>query len=147
MRLVPTGLHIRPMLQSDYQAVYRLYRCLGRKISHCEADFARIFYNFLEADDREGFVADLHSKVIGLVTLYYLEVFHYGGHAAMIQELIVTEEFQGRGVGRSLMEFVKQKAQEKKCRGVEVATDLLERDTSMFYRRCGWQGRRYLAVN
>lgn len=147
MRLAPIGLQIRPMLESDYQAVFRLYRRLVGKINHCEADFARIFQHFFEDIDREAFVADVHSKVIGFVTLYYLEVFHQGGYVASIQELIITEEFRGRGVGRSLMEFVKQKSREKECRGLEVATDLLGRDAQLFYQRCGWRSKKCLAAN
>jgi ribosomal protein S18 acetylase RimI-like enzyme len=142
MRLLLNGLQIRPVIGDDYRAVFRLYRQLvGSSALGPESDFSRIFNSFLALKDREAFVATVHEKVIGLVTLYYLDVLHHHGVIASIQELIVTEEFRGRGVGRALVEFVKGKIIEKECRGLEVATDLWQSGAKAFYERCGFQGK------
>ncbi len=148
MRLVLNGLQIRPVIGDDYRAVFRLYRQLvGTAALGPESDFSRIFNNFLAFKDREAFVATVHEKVIGLVTLYYLDVLHHHGMIASIQELIVTEEFRGRGVGRALVEFVKGKIIEKECRGLEVATDLWQSGAKAFYERCGFQGKSQMVAN
>lgn len=140
MRLAPIGLQIRPMTNDDYRDVYRLYRHLsGIGLSSGEDDFARIFNSFFDNGDREAFVAEVHNKVIGFVTLYYLDVFHHSGPVACIQELVVTEEFRGRGVGKSLVDFAKRKAIEKHCHGLEVATDLWQSGAKSFYESCGLQ--------
>lgn len=140
MRLILNGLQIRPLAESDYRSVYRLYRQLtGAGPAFPEGDFARIFRNFFLFEDREAFVATVHNNVIGFVTLYYLDVLHHNGQVASIQELVVTEEFRGRGVGRALVEFVRAKVQEKRCHGLEVATDLWQSGAKKFYERCGLQ--------
>ncbi|MGE5582686.1 MAG: N-acetyltransferase family protein [Bacillota bacterium] len=142
MRLTPIGLQIRPVMEEDYYDIYRLYRQLvGAGNYGCESDFARIFKMFFNSPEREAYVATVHNNVIGFVTLYYFEVFHYGGQVASIQELVVTEEFRGRGVGRALVEFVRRKTAERKCHGLEVATDLWQGGAKSFYEKCGLQGK------
>jgi ribosomal protein S18 acetylase RimI-like enzyme len=145
MRLIPIGLQIRPIVDEDYRDVYRLYRQLvGTSAlpgSMVENSFSRIFKGFFNSGEREAYVATLHEKVIGFVTLYYLDVFHHSGQVVSMQELVVTEEFRGRGVGKALVEFVKQKASEKNCHGLEVATDLWQSGAKSFYEKCGLQGK------
>jgi Acetyltransferases len=142
MSLTPIGLQIRPVAEGDYYDVYRLYRQLmNSNFCHSENDFARIFKSFFNSKEREAFVATVHNRVIGFVTLYYLDVFHYGGQVASIQELVVTEEFRGRGVGQALVEFVRRQTTERNCQGLEVATDLWQGGAKSFYKRCGLHGR------
>lgn len=138
MKLSPVGLQIRLMSNDDYRDVYRLFRQMNGAGACCdEIEFARIFKKFFNSDDREAYVATVHNRVIGFVTLYFFEAFHYFGKAAIIQELVVTEEFQGRGVGRALVEFVKQRTSEKNCRGLQVAADLWRSGAKSFSERCG----------
>jgi PhnO protein len=147
VRLILNSLQIRPINENDYQAVYRLYRQLiGTGSIAPENDFTRIFQSLLKAMDREAFVATVHSHVIGFVTLYYLDVLHYNGLVASIQELVVTEEFRGRGVGKALIEFVREKVKEKHCHGLEVATDLWQNGTKTFYERCGLRGKTHMVA-
>ena len=146
MRIVTNGLQIRPMCEEDYRDVLRLYRQLiGKGIGGTEFEFSRIFKGFFNDSGREAYVAAIQSHAIGVVTMYYLDVMHHGGQVASIQELVVTEEFRGRGVGHALLDFVKQKAAERHCRGLEVATDLWQRGTK-FYERCGFQGKRQMVA-
>jgi PhnO protein len=134
------------MVEADYHAVYRLYRQLVGNGDYRD-EFSRIFQSFFEGKGREAYVADVHQRVIGFVTLYYFDVLHHSGQVASIQELVVTEEFRGRGVGRTLINFVKEKLHEKQCRGLEVATDLLHGGARSFYQKCGLRGKSCLAVN
>lgn len=148
MRLSPIGLQIRLMTEGDYRDVYRLYRQLaGNGVSCSEMEFSRIFNKFLKSDDREAYVATVRDRVIGLVTLYYFDAFRYSGPVARIQELVVTEEFRGRGVGKALVEFVKEKVCERHCHGLEVATDLWQSGAKSFYERCGLIGKPLVLAN
>jgi PhnO protein len=147
MRTTPIGLQIRPMAETDYRDVYRLYRQLfSRTFLSGDSVFSRIFKNFLGSPDREAFVAIVNEHVIGFVTLYYLDVLHHSGLVASIQDLVVTEEFRGRGVGKTMIEFVKSKVTEKQCKGLEVATDLWQSGARSFYRQCGFQGKNLMAA-
>ncbi len=148
MKLSPIGLQIRLMAEDDYRDVYRLYRQLIGMGTYCsELEYTRIFKKFLNSNDREAYVATVSDRIIGFVTLYYFDAFHYSGQVASIQELVVTEEFRGRGVGKALVEFVKGKVCEKQCRGLEVATDLWQSGAKSFYERCGLIGKSLVLAN
>ena len=148
MKLSPIGLQIRHMADNDYRDIYRLYRQLTGLGTYCpELEFARIFKSFFNSNEREAYVASVNNRVIGFVTLYYFDVFHYCGQVASIQELVVTEEFRGRGVGKALVEFVKKKIIEKHCHGLEVATDLWQSGAKSFYEKCGLQGKPLMLAN
>lgn len=148
MKLSPIGLQIRLMADDDYRDVYRLFRQLTGTGSYCsEFEFIRIFKMFFNSNEREAYVATVLNRVIGFVTLYYFEAFHYSGQVASIQELVVTEEFRGRGVGKALVEFVKQKASEKHCHGLEIATDLWQSGAKSFYEKCGLIGKPLMLAN
>jgi ribosomal protein S18 acetylase RimI-like enzyme len=147
MRTTPIGLQIRPMAEADYRDVYRIYRQLfSRAFLGGDGVFSRIFQKFFGTSDREAFVATVNEHVIGFVTLYYLDVLHHSGLVASIQDLVVTEEFRGRGVGKSMIEFVKRQVTEKQCKGLEVATDLWRSGAKSFYEQYGIQGRNIMAV-
>jgi GNAT superfamily N-acetyltransferase len=85
--------------------------------------------------------------VIGFVTVYYFEAFHYFGKAAIVQELAVTEEFRGRGVGKALVEFVKEHTSKKHCHGLEIATDLWQSGAKSFYEKCGFINKPIILAN
>lgn len=124
MRLHAVGLSIRRMQADDVQAVLRLARQLPGSILRWskDASFVQVFQDLLEGKGKEAFVATLHQRVIGFVSLYYMRVLHHGGTVASIQELVVTEELRGRGVGRALVDFARERARELCCAGVEVAS-------------------------
>lgn len=148
MKLSPIGLQIRLMTNDDYRDVYRLSRQINwGGAGYDELEFARIFKKFFNSDDREAYVATVLNRVIGFITLYYFETLHYFGKTAIIQELVVTEEFRGRGVGKALVEFVKDKVSEKHCRGLEVATDLWQSGAKSFFERCGFISKPLVLAN
>lgn len=146
MRLSPVGLQIRLMAEVDYREVYRLYRQMSGTSCN-EVEFSRIFNKFLSGNDREAYVAIVYKRIIGLVTLYYFDAFRYSGPIASIQELFVTEEFRGRGVGKALVEFVKAKICEKQCHGLVIATDLRRSGAKSFYENCGLTGNPLVPAN
>lgn len=146
MRLSPIGLQIRLMAEDDYHDVYRLYRQMNGT-SYREMEFARIFNKFLDSNDRAAYVATVSKRIIGLITLYYFDSFRYSGPIASIQELVVTEEFRGRGVGKALVEFVKGKVCEKQCHDLEIATDLGQSGANSFYEKCGLIGKFLVPAN
>lgn len=148
MKLSPIGLQIRLMTNDDYRDVYRLFRQMtGAGTCYGEFEFTKIFKTFSNSNDREAFVATVHNHVIGLVTLYYFDAFHYSGQVASIQDIVVTEEFRGRGVGKALVEFVQKKASEKHCQGLEIATDLWQSGAKWFYEKCGLIGKPLVLAN
>ncbi len=126
MRLHAAGICIRRLQDGDFEAVLGLVRQLPGNLYRWtrDAGFAQVFQDLMDGRGQEAFVATLHQRVIGFISLYYMRVLHHGGTVASIQELVVTEELRGRGVGRALVEYARSRAKELCCSGIELALGL-----------------------
>jgi len=77
--------------------------------------------------ERDGFgpqplfqilVADIDGKIPG-IALFYNRYSTWKGKTIHLEDLIVSEEFRGRGIGMKLYEAVMQEAQKQNVRRVE----------------------------
>lgn len=134
MRVYEGGISIRRLAADDMQAILSLVRPRTAGVYRRQANGAsQAFQALLEGGSQEGFVAVLHQRIIGFISLHYSKVLHFGGMAGVIQELVVTEEFRGRGVDQALLEYARKRAKELGCAGLEMACSMLD--------YCGsWQG-------
>jgi len=58
--------------------------------------------------------------------------------SAMIDELVVTKEYQGKGIGRQLVLAVIEKCRQLGCCEVEVSTEKTNVAARRFYQKCGF---------
>ncbi len=53
-----------------------------------------------------------NSEIIGYVILTLIFSFEYKGRIAFLDELYISENFRGRGIGKQAIEFIKQQTTE-----------------------------------
>ncbi len=96
------------------------------------------FRKMLDDDDAGTvFVAEEDGVMLGLITLSYPLAIRCGGPYSSIEELIVTEQARGKGVGGALLEAVITRATEKGCYEL-----LVSRPSDLglpVYLRHGWK--------
>lgn len=125
MRLYKGIIAIRRAQREDYEPILRLIGQLpGQRRNWRGEGLDLIYETLLGGEEQEAFVATLGRRVIGFISLYYMKVLHHGGKVASVQEIVVTEELRGRGVGRALLDFARQRAKELSCVGLELAYGL-----------------------
>lgn len=78
-------------------------------------------------------ISDL-GKVIGTVSMFIWPRFY--GSVAHIEDVAVHPEYQGRGIGRALMEHVQQEAKKRNC--YKIVLDCSE-ENQEFYVRLGFR--------
>jgi GNAT superfamily N-acetyltransferase len=61
--------------------------------------------------------ADTHEKIIG-ISLYYMRYSTWKGLRLYLEDLIVTEEFRGKGIGKMLFERTVEEARLLKVSGI-----------------------------
>jgi GNAT superfamily N-acetyltransferase len=64
-----------------------------------------------------AFVADVNGRVEGFA-LYYIRYSTWQGQRLYLEDLIVTEQMRGRGLGKLLFERLFQEVREKKFKGM-----------------------------
>jgi len=91
------------------------------------------------ADARETiFVAEVGGRVVGMCHLTLRQPISEHAPVALIDELIVTAEFQDRGIGKRLIEQARVFALKRGCIELEVGTAAENTSACAFYRAVGF---------
>jgi GNAT superfamily N-acetyltransferase len=142
--------HIRPAVESDVEAIATILRELGwfahlneeplevarerigRHLSMCGADES---HTVLVAQGPDG-------EAVGYVSAHWLPYLMLPGTEGYVSELFVREPARGKGVGRMLLDAVRDLAAERGCSRLMLITgSARESYVRGFYRKLGWQER------
>lgn len=83
--------------------------------------------------------AESAGKVIGMATAQILISTAAGGKKALVEDVVVTAEFRGRGVGRLLLEGIERWAVSQEVLRLDLAADQNNDPALGFYHRLGWK--------
>lgn len=82
-------------------------------------------------------VAERDENLVGYISGHRHAAFYASGEVAWVDELFVTEECRGTGIGRELMQSFERWASESECRLVGLATD----GAREFYERMEFESK------
>lgn len=133
---------IRPGRPADLAALVDLLQILFS----IEADF-----DFDAARQRQGLamllahetavilVAETAGQVIGMCSGQLTISTAEGGFALLVEDVVIAEPWQGRGIGRELMTALEQWAVGRKVGRLQLLADRNNATALGFYRKLGWQ--------
>ena len=127
--------HIRSARCRDAEAIGGLLRELG----YAEGADAATVQWVISHPEMDVFVAaDSRDRAIGMVSLSHRPQLRMRGRIATIDELVVTREWRGRGVGRELLKRALARAKVLSVRRVELVTHVGKSDVPRrFYEADG----------
>ncbi len=64
-----------------------------------------------------AFVAEENEKIVGFA-LYYIRYSTWKGCRMYLEDIIVTEEYRGKGIGKLLFDQLIEESKEKKLKGI-----------------------------
>ena len=82
------------------------------------------------------------DKLIGVFGLWFMTR-HYAGRACEVDHIYIEDQYQGKGVGKSMMEFIHQYAESKDCETMELNTYVENFGSHKFYMNLGYIIRGY----
>lgn len=128
---------IRKAKPDDVPAMMQLIKELA-VYEHAPKEVTVSEERFLESGFGEspiwyGFVAEAAGKVFGMA-LYYLRYSTWKGPMMYLEDLVVTNEWRKRGVGRKLIEKLIATAKEKNLAGVTWQVLDWNEDAIQFYK-------------
>jgi ribosomal protein S18 acetylase RimI-like enzyme len=85
-----------------------------------------------QADALPGFVAELHARVAGLVTL------HLDPGDWQCEVITLSSRTSGHGIGTALLEAAERFARERQCKRIFLTTTNDNTHAMRFYQRRGW---------
>ena len=86
------------------------------------------------------FVAIQNSLVVGTFTFILVQqLSHNAGKSAVLEDVVVGKQFQGRGIGQSMMRFAVNYAREHGCYKLVLSSGKNRTEAHEFYEKFGFQ--------
>lgn len=141
--MMPDGqVNIRPAVSSDIEALTSLLKILFT----VEEDF---FFNRtlqrrgleLMLSNERGcvLVAEVNGQVAGMCSGQLTISTAEGGPALLLEDMIVHEEYRGRGLGMQLIEKVAEWGKTNGASRLQLLADRNNSPALGFYNKLGWQ--------
>lgn len=133
---------IRKAALSDMDAVYGFLCDLeGEKLDY--AGFSAVFTENLSNPKVHYFVLQKDEEIAGFISLHIQRLLHHTAPIGEIQELYISPEVRGEGMGRRLVETAVNKARESGCKQVEVCCNQKRLKTHKFYEHIGFMNTHF----
>jgi GNAT superfamily N-acetyltransferase len=135
---------VRAATEEDVPSILELYRQLSLKprsyrkasISSCR----RVFREMKNFTGYELLVAEEDSKVVGTTVMAILPGFVHGTSPfAVVEYVVVDEKYRGRGIGKSIMEYIIARAREAGCYKIMLTSDKRRQPAHRFYQSLGFE--------
>jgi PhnO protein len=134
-----SSIHIRPANLQDAPRVLSLLDELENTVSD-PLIFDAIFKEYLADPDTFLYVAeDASVGISAFISCKGQNLLHHQGKVFEIQELIVTSTEKGKGIGRSLINQVREEVQRKGAKSLEVTSNKLRKEAHAFYQSVGFK--------
>lgn len=90
------------------------------------------------------FIALLDGKTVGTFELLIMDNFaHQGRPSGIIEDVVVAEAYQGRGIGKEMMRFAVERCKEQGCYKVALSSNLKRAKAHLFYESLGFKRHGY----
>lgn len=137
-----TALHFSLASNDDIDAIVALLTALFEQ----EADFKpepsrqqrAVRDQLAHPEQGEILLARQQHQVIGMVSLLYLPSTAMGGRVALLEDMIINENFRGSGYGRQLLSAAIAHARKRDCLRITLLTDRDNKSAQQLYQQQGF---------
>ena len=137
------SLVIREAIEADLDDVLSLYLQSGLDSQVLAPEQARaVFRRFAEYPNYRLFVAHQSSSstVVGTYALLVMHnLAHSGTPSAIAEDVVVSPDYQGKGIGRQLMAHAVQLARDAGCYKLALSSNAKRQSAHAFYESLGFQ--------
>ena len=137
-----SNIVIRKAKKSDLPAIKTLLAELIGAMDDTECIDMRVapeLWERLLRDTRSRFLmATAGGTPVGLIHFTIRQTVLHRSPSGMIDELVVSNEYQGKGIGRQLVLAAIDMCRQLGCCEVEVSTERTNLKARRFYRKCGF---------
>lgn len=140
---------IRVATRKDLPEILQLYSHRdmdnGQVVSLPEAE--SIFERTKEYPSYQIYVACCDGKTLGSFALLIMDnLAHMGARSGIVEDVVVAPEWQGKGIGRQMMQFAMQKCRETGCYKLVLSSNKERHKAHRFYQGLGFEQHGYSFV-
>ena len=127
---------------TDVKNIIKLQALLDRplpKDKHEIRKFQKLVKDYIRLKDSRGIIlATSNSKLIGMVSYVLVDRLNQSLRELWIPELVVTNDYRNRGVGKRLVMKCESIARRKKCYRIRLESRNDRIDSHAFYKKIGF---------
>jgi ribosomal protein S18 acetylase RimI-like enzyme len=127
---------------TDAKSIIELQAQLDRplpKNKHQIRKFQQLVKDYIRLKDSRGIIlATSNSKVIGMVSYVLIDRLNQPLSELWIPELVVTNEYRNRGIGKRLVQKCESIARRNKCYRIRLESRNDRIDSHDFYKKIGF---------
>jgi len=137
------GIEIRKASKNDIPVILGLLYELGRPKPQRDSDvesFRKLAKKHIGDSDKKILVAELDNvEIVGMVSIVFLPRLNRNNLEMYIPELIVTKDYQRKGIGEELINACIQLGKEKKCHRIRLESGNQRKESHEFYKKLGFE--------
>jgi GNAT superfamily N-acetyltransferase len=137
---------IREAAESDLPGILRAYAEAGIdageafNLDEAKAQFAK----FRAYPDYRVFVVELDGEIAGTYSLLIMDnLAKRGARAGVVEEVAVLPAYQGRGLGKAMMQHALDRCREAGCYKMALSSNLSREAAHRFYDSLGFERHGY----
>ena len=140
-----SNILIREAKESDLPAIVKLAIELVESMESKKGiNLHRILRNsqdFLKDTNSYILIAEVSGTLIGFINFTTRRTLLHTGLSGLIDELVVSKNHRGKGIGKQLIYSAIEKCKHLGCCEVEVTTEFANTNAREFYKSCGFEER------
>ena len=137
------NITIRESTYDDIPSLLELLDELGRPKPQKDNDlekFTALLKNYMQEDDKKILVAQIdNSKIIGMISMVFLSRLNQNTSEMYVPELIVSQNYHSKGIGKKLINFSIKLGKEKKCHRIRLESGNQRIESHKFYKHLGFE--------
>ena len=137
------NITIRESTYDDIPSLLELLYELGRPKPQQDNElekFTTLLKNYIQEDDKKSLVAQIdNSKIIGMISMVFLSRLNQNTSEMYVPELIVSQNYHSKGIGKKLINFSIELGKEKKCHRIRLESGNQRIESHKFYKHLGFE--------
>jgi GNAT superfamily N-acetyltransferase len=127
--------------KADLPSILNLYATVldkGETLSNDQAE--ALFEKMLSYPNYHIFVAKIENQVVGTFALLIMDnLAHVGTPSGVVEDVVVSEAFQGQGIGKEMMNFAMNRCRQFGCYKMVLSSNLKRIEAHQFYENLGFK--------
>lgn len=137
-----SDIYIRKATLEDVSGILTLYSQpeMDGKNTISEEQANKLFHKIATYPNYHFYVAEKKEQLIGVFGLLVMDNFgHQGTPSAIVEGVCVSQQYQGKGVGKIMMEAAHNICRSHGCYKMALSSNLRRKDAHQFYEHLGFK--------
>jgi PhnO protein len=130
-------IKIRKIQKQDLDLIYKAICELENEILNFKV-FKEIFNENISNPKNLYLIAENENEGLGFISFHTQNLLHHCGLVGEIQEFFIDQRYRGQGVGRLLINEIKNFAAQNNLKSIEVTTDKKRIENVAIYENLGF---------